>query len=121
MRVNQLLILFPLLFLASCNENTQEQDDCAIVSSAGQTLSIELVNAEGENLITNETYSLETIKVFNGETYVNDFGNVTDKSMITIAISGVIGATAYQVVLNDPETDTLVLNFKKKQSRKRML
>ncbi|MFT6994414.1 MAG: hypothetical protein ACJA1P_001147, partial [Maribacter sp.] len=89
--------------------------------SAGQTLSIELVNAEGENLITNETYSLETIKVFNGETYVNDFGNVTDKSMITIAISGVIGATAYQVVLNDPETDTLVLNFKKKQSRKRML
>ncbi len=112
MRVSQLLILFSLLFLASCNENTQEQDDCAIVSCAGQTLSIELVNAEGENLITNETYSLESIKVFNGETQVNDFGNVTDTSRITIAISGVTGTTAYQVILNDSETDTLMLNFK---------
>jgi hypothetical protein len=80
MRVSQLLILFSLLFLASCNEKTKEQNDCTIVSCAGQTLSIELVNAEGENLITNESYSLETIKVFTGETQVNDLGNGTDTS-----------------------------------------
>ncbi|MFT5736144.1 MAG: hypothetical protein ACI9SG_000484 [Maribacter sp.] len=107
------MIVFSILSFGSCTEDTKEQDDCSTLYFAGQTLRIKFMSSEGEDLITNETYSLETIKDLNAETQVNDFGNVTDTSRITIAISGVTGTIAYHVILNDSETDTLVLNFKK--------
>ncbi len=99
-----------LLFVFSCDNNSRI--DCATVVCAQQLLLIELVNEEGTNLITNETYSLENIVVSKDDIQVNDSGNSSTETII-IFISGMEGSSTYEVFLNDSETDILVLNLRK--------
>lgn len=112
MRIKLLLFTLSIMFLVSCDENSRA--DCATVLCAAQSLSIELVNAEGTNLIANETYSLENIVVSKEDIQVNESGNNMGQTIIIIIIiSGTEGDNVYQVVLNDSETDTLVLDLQK--------
>jgi len=111
MRIKLLLFTLSIMFFVSCDENSHA--DCATVLCAAQSLSIELVDAEGTNLIANETYSLENIVVSKEDIQVNESGNNMGQTIIIIIISGTEGDNVYQVVLNDSETDTLVLDLKK--------
>lgn len=117
MRIKLVAATFSLLFLSMCESNDEDTDtlppNCATVTCLVQTLSIELKDMEGTNLIVNGTYPLEGITVSKESLQMNRFVTTPD-SVITFFISGKKGLNSYQIKLNDTETDTLILNLKEK-------
>ena len=91
-------------------EKEDEIEDCAAVTCLAQTASIEYVDANGDNLIANKTYSLKDIRVAKGENLINT-NQETEETQVQFFISGSEGKNTYSIELNDSETDTLTLNL----------
>ncbi|WP_340199444.1 hypothetical protein [Ascidiimonas sp. W6] len=98
-----------LLFINSCNTN--DNDPCANVEPNTQFFSIELVDADGNNLIENNIYNRSDIQVLlNG----NIIGGVPDTALPTnyIVLELLLGGDKViaDVMLSVTETDKLTLS-----------
>ncbi|WP_281541657.1 hypothetical protein [Maribacter aestuarii] len=105
MRAKTYLIGFLSIFLLQCDNS---RVDCATVSCIAQSLAIELVDADGTNLIENGTYPIGNIKILKNENQVNQYSS--DRA-IFILLSGQRGNNTYQIDLGNSEVDILVLNL----------
>lgn len=107
------LCLFSLLlFLYACDLGETEEVDCSAVSCAVDSMTLVLIDADGNNLIENGTYAREEIKVYVGG---YERGGVPVNSefdtVITIILSGDAGTVDYHIILNETEKDSLQLNL----------
>ncbi len=93
-------------------DKEDEVADCAAVSCLAQTVSIEFVDANGNNLIANETYSLSTLAITKGENEVNA-NQESQETEVRFFLSGTEGENTYTIVLDDSETDVLTLDLNK--------
>ncbi|SNR58007.1 hypothetical protein SAMN04488009_2598 [Maribacter sedimenticola] len=99
--------LFLLAFLYNCK--IDDGLDCTVIDCATEQLfSIEFLDEEGTNLITNETYKLDTIEITTDGTSL-ELIPLDSTKLVTFIIVGAIGETSYSIKLNPNETDTLVL------------
>jgi hypothetical protein len=89
MMIKYFLASFSLLFLMTCDKE-DEVADCAAVSCLAQMASIEFVDANGNNLIANDTYALNTIDIFKGENQVND-NQESQEITVHFFLSGIEG------------------------------
>ena len=114
MKVKLFVAILVLVFFSACK--IDDGIDCALVDCAtDQIFSIEFKDAEGTNLITNETYKLEDIEITSGDRQLELVPLDTTK-LVTFIISRNIGETSYTIKLNSSETDTLVLDTKQQQN-----
>lgn len=111
-------ILFSVL-LFSCNSDDNDPEvACSLELPAVSNLFIELVNAQGENLIENETYIPADITIeTNGNTLTNVvFTNVEGlENFVAVGVFGDDGDNIYQINLSGTETDTLILNLTREE------
>ncbi len=110
MKTKFVVFILSITFFGGCENNSRV--DCSTVLCAQQVLSIELLDTEGVNLIANETYSLENIKVFKDSIQVSQLGN-TMNDAILIAVFGEEGNNTYDIFLDASETDILELELSK--------
>lgn len=109
-----LLLLCISLFISCTKEEVTIQ--CANIDPITQTLFIELVDDQGNNLIENGTFIAEDIIIRIGDF---DFTNVVfneipgAESLIVLELFGEQGDNTLEIVLSDTVTDTLVLNLDK--------
>lgn len=110
MNYKLILSAFILLFVSSCK--IDDGLDCSLVDcAAGQVISLEFLNSEGTNLISNGTYSLEDIEVTVGTNKLELIEFDADK-LVTFFLSEKQGETTYIINFKALEiTDTLVLNL----------
>jgi len=108
------LLFIILCILASCSKDEKETIDCALFDPAISNLFIKLVDAEGNNLIENETYIADDITVlFNDYLYTNVVFNDVEgiENLITLNVIGNDGDNTIKIQLSSEETDTLILNL----------
>lgn len=86
-----------------------DETDCAAVGCFAQTISLELIDNNGTNLIANGTYELENIVVLRNSNKVNLSSPQTTTEIIFF-VTGNKGNNTYEIQLNSNETDILVLN-----------
>lgn len=106
-------------FLFSCNTDDNDAEvACPLEIPVFANLLIELVNAEGENLIENGTYIPANITIdSNGNTLTNVvLTNVEGlENFIAIGLSGEDGDNTFEINLSGTETDILVLNISREE------
>ena len=112
MKAKLFFLGFLLIFLVQCDNSS---GNCDTLVCSAPVLSVELLDANGTNLITNGTYPIEEIKVYKGEDFVYENFNDTEESII-ISIYQMGGENTYQISLNSSETDILILNLVKNTS-----
>lgn len=108
------LLFIILCIMASCSKDEKETIDCALFDPAISNLFIKLVDAEGNNLIENETYIADDITVlFNDYLYTNVVFNDVEgiENLITLNVIGNDGDNTIKIQLSSEETDTLILNL----------
>jgi hypothetical protein len=109
-----LSIIICVLCLTSCKNNDKEEIDCALFDPAISNLFIKLIDAEGNNLIENETYIADDITVlFNESTYTNVVYNDVQgiENLIVLNLIGINGDNTIKINLSNDITDTLILNL----------
>jgi hypothetical protein len=109
-----LSIIICVLCLTSCNNHDKEEIDCALFDPAISNLFIKLIDAEGNNLIENETYIADDITVlFNESTYTNVVYNDVQgiENLIILNLIGIDGDNTVKINLSNDITDTLILNL----------
>jgi hypothetical protein len=120
-----LLPIFTILLIVSCNIS-DDNDPCgipdgALVDPITQTIYIELVDSNGENLITNETYSGPNITAEKNGIIIrpvvfdeNQIPGLPDsvRDIIVLQLFGEEGENTWAINLNEEETDTLVIDLK---------
>lgn len=109
-----LSIIICVLCLTSCKNNDKEEIDCALFDPAISNLFIKLIDAEGNNLIENETYIADDITVlFNESTYTNVVYNDVQgiENLIVLNLIGINGDNTIKINLSNNITDTLILNL----------
>ncbi len=84
----------------------------ATVLCVVQNFSIELIDAQGTNLITNGTYSLADVIVYKDNRQVNASSNSTNSAITFFPNGNNKGVTTYEIMLNNNQTKTLVLTLK---------
>ena len=107
-----LSIIICVLCLTSCKN--KEEIDCALFDPAISNLFIKLIDAEGNNLIENETYIADDITVlFNESTYTNVIYNDVQgiENLIVLNLIGINGDNTIKINLSNDITDTLILNL----------
>lgn len=108
MKLKLFISLFVLVVFYSCK--IDDGLDCALVDCATeQIFSIEFLDSEGANLITNETYKLADIEITTGDKQL-ELIPLDSTKLVTFIIVGDIGETSYTIKLNSTERDTLILN-----------
>ncbi|MEM9078086.1 MAG: hypothetical protein AAGC43_13670 [Bacteroidota bacterium] len=110
------LISFLILssLLLSCGGDDNDPCDGVITDPIVQSIFIELLDNEGNNLIENGTFPAEDITAeFNGfiitPVVFTEFEAI--KNLITLNIVGSEGENTWLINLNEQETDTLVLDL----------
>ena len=109
-----LSIIICVLCLTSCKNHDKEEIDCALFDPAISNLFIKLIDAEGNNLIENETYIADDITVlFNESTYTNVVYNDVQgiENLIILNLIGIDGDNTVKINLSNDITDTLILNL----------
>jgi hypothetical protein len=109
-----LSIIICVLCLTSCKNHDKEEIDCALFDPAISNLFIKLIDAEGNNLIENETYIADDITVlFNESTYTNVVYNdvLGIENLIILNLIGIDGDNTVKINLSNDITDTLILNL----------
>lgn len=111
--MKHLVFVFLVMIVFSCQSN-DEIDCSSYLTVPTKSLFIKLVDNNGNNLIENETYIADDIKiVFNG--YTNNqvvFKNVPGiENLIVLNIFGNEGNNTFNIQLSDNETDILILNL----------
>lgn len=101
-----------LTILISCDKEGETFElDCSAVNGFTESFIIELVDADGNNLIENGTYDSEHITVlFNGKNIGGVPINEDFNTIINFALQGE-GTVDYLVLLNEQTTDTLRLDL----------
>lgn len=100
------------LLLFSCGNNDDDVA-CLSIDPSDSNLFIDLVNAQGENLIANGTYAAEDIIVrFRDFETTNPVVTVEgfENFILVSVLGGVQGNNTFEIVLSDTTTDTLVVN-----------
>ena len=106
-----LFVVFLAVFISQGCES-DDTDPCFNVDPLFQTFVIELVDADGNNLIENNTYERSEIKVF-----FNDFtiGGVPEPAVpvnfISIELLAATDNQILEVVLSSDDTDELILSI----------
>jgi len=96
-----------LVILNSCTEE-DNQIPLSLCDCATQRFSIEFIDAQGNNLIANETYSIDNIVFLRGFDHVNFYFNEASGYLEFEGFN--VGENNYEIRLNDSETDTLFLD-----------
>ncbi|MEP0263046.1 hypothetical protein [Dokdonia sp.] len=114
------LALFSVL-LFSCNSDDNDPEIACLTEPIFSNLFIDVVNAQGENLIANQTYIADNITiddVTNGYTSsgVVFMGVPGIENLIALGIYGQDGDNTFEINLSDIETDTLVLNLTRSET-----
>jgi hypothetical protein len=113
------IYLLLCLLLFSCNSDESESEIiCDFPGAITSNLFIELVNAQGENLIENGTYIPTDITIdFNGNTLTNVVFTKVEglENFAYVGIFGEDGDNAFEINLSDTETDALVLNLTREE------
>ncbi|SFZ90414.1 hypothetical protein SAMN05428642_101922 [Flaviramulus basaltis] len=107
-------LILCFLCLLSCKNDDESDIDCALFDPFIKNLHIKLIDNNGNNLIENETYIADDIKIkINENEYTNVvFKNVEGiKNLITLNLLGIAGENIYEVELSNNEIDTLILNL----------
>jgi len=85
--------------------------DCSeVVCAGGLLFSIELVNNQGANLISNGTYPFEDIKITKNDTIVELF-KLSSYESINFLIEAKSGESVFNIILNAAEIDTLAVTL----------
>lgn len=103
-----LFLFISSIFILACNGN-DDDIDCSLVDCAFQSISIELVDTDGNNLIANGTYQQSDIVITKDGNQLNS--NLDTSDIIFFEIQGKVGSNIYEVKLNENETDILVLTL----------
>lgn len=109
------LLFLSFLFFAACNND--DDIDCPPIPATTpimNSLFIELVDEEGNNLIENDTFNGEEILIrFNGfEIRPVVFDDVPGiENLIIINLIGSEGDNTFEIQLSESEIDTLILNL----------
>jgi hypothetical protein len=113
------LLFVLLLLLCGCNDDDKE-DPCflngVVIDPIVRNFFVELVNADGENLIENGTYKSDEIVLRHKESKITGsvFENVEGlENIITMNLFGDDGDNIFLIDLSASVTDTLVLNLTK--------
>lgn len=111
------LFTFSLCFfcLISCSTEDNNDIDCTLFDPENFVLYIELVDHDGNNLIENETYIADEIKIVFGDYTMNNviyYDSSSKKNLIAFSLIGAVGDNTFKIQLSDELTDTLVLNLK---------
>ncbi|WP_445381310.1 hypothetical protein [Robiginitalea sp. IMCC43444] len=99
----QLILIFTLLIILSCDEN---RIDCSTVLCAGPPVFFFELNSNGENVLENDTYTLDNISVTG-----------TDEASLVLEIRPIqtVSGEVASLVLNNPSWEPrayeLVLNL----------
>ncbi|PQV49456.1 hypothetical protein CLV33_10387 [Jejuia pallidilutea] len=110
-----LLILLSVFF---CKNDDDNEIDCSLIDIGPPNIYIELVDANGNNLIENETYIADNITVtFKGYIIENVvFKNVPSvENFIALSVSGSKGDNTFNIHLSENETDILTLNLSERE------
>ena len=102
-------LLYLFLGLYSCKEDDR-LNECYLIDCIAQTFSIELVDSDGVNLITNETYILDNIVIAKNNQQLN-LNQIATDDTVYFFVSGKNGNNTYTIKLNETEKDELVLNL----------
>ena len=102
------------LLLLSCGSDDNDPCNGAIIDPIVQSIFIELLDNEGNNLIENGTFPAEDISAeLNGfiitPVVLTEFESI--ENLITLNIVGSKGENTWLIRLNEQETDTLVLDL----------
>ena len=104
--------------LFSCNSDDNDPEVACLRTSpiTNGNLYIALVNAEGENLIANQTYIADDITIDDLNSGTTASGVVFTgvqglENLIGMGIYGEEGNNTFEINLSDTETDTLILNL----------
>lgn len=105
-----LIIILAVFIILGCESD--DTDPCFNVDPLFQNFVIELVDADGNNLIENNTYIRSEIKVFLNE---NVIGGVPEPAVpvnfISIELLAVADNQVLEVVLGNNDTDELILSI----------
>lgn len=103
-----LLSLLCLLCLLSCEEDNKCEGDPFF-----QNLFIEIIDSDGNNLISNNTFKPSEIIITdsNGYSMINPVQNIPNRGdLIVMVVYGNQGNNSFEIKLSDTITDTLVMN-----------
>lgn len=107
--MNKFFLLF-LLLLISCNND--DDVDCSLIDCYIVGLLVELVDADGNNLIENGTYSRNDIKVYkDGDLIAKVYETSEFNNLINIPLFLGGGNVDFEIILNTEETDLLTLDL----------
>jgi hypothetical protein len=108
------LLVMVLFSVTSCNTDDDGEVPCRDSVVPSQRIFIALVDADGTDLVANETYSADDITItYRENTFtnvvVNDIPN--GESFIVLSVFGEDGDNIYRIQLSDTEEDILKLNL----------
>jgi|TARA_R110002051_G_scaffold3395_1_gene18367 hypothetical protein len=108
------LLVMVLFLVTSCSTDDGGEVQCREIPVPNKIIFIELVNADGINLIENETYIADDILIFIGDStttsvFFND--NPDLDNLIAVSVSGEDGDNIFRIQLSDIEEDILKLNL----------
>jgi len=107
MKLKHNIVCCLIVILFSCKDD-DGLGECALIDCAAQIFAIEYIDAEGNNLIANGTYSLETIVITKDNNQLNSSQLQSDE-VVYFFSSGTNGDNTYNVKLNETEEDQFVL------------
>lgn len=112
MRISSLLISLFIL-LTSCSNSDKGEIDCSTIFIVPPSILLKITNANGTNLIENETYIGSEITIeINEEIHKNVVNQNIEslKNLIIIPLNSTETEREYKINLSEIETDTLNLN-----------
>lgn len=110
MKLKFSILLFIIILNNACDVS-QEGTDCSLVDCAvGQLFSVELINNDGNNLITNGTYAISEISITSNESEI-DLIPFNSNDFLNFIVENKSGESIYTIRFSESEIDTLNLNL----------
>lgn len=107
----KIAILLFIIFLNNGCDFSQEGTDCSLVDCAvGQLFSVELIDNDGYNLITNGTYAISEISITTNESEI-DLIPFNSNDFLNFIVENKSGENIYTIQFSESEIDTLNLNL----------
>lgn len=110
MKLKIVILLFIIILNNACDVS-QEGTDCALVDCAvGQLFSVELIDNDGNNFITNGTYAISEISITTNESKI-DLIPFNSNDFLNFIVENKSGESIYTIRFSESEIDTLTLNL----------
>ena len=96
-------MIFCNLCLCSCKTDDDNDIDCALFDPANSNLFIKLIDSDGNNLIENNTFIADDIKIlFNGYTMTNVvYNKIGQEKLIYFSLIGGAGNNTFEITVPD--------------------